>query len=83
MRRDPISVEKDGPICNILLKQVGRPDGLILCKASNVWDNRYRIDMYVRTDVNGCEGRKIAYSCFAHLHDKELIIKRQTKNIFA
>lgn len=77
MRRDPVSIEKDGPVCDILMKQVGKPKDLILCKASNLWDNRYRIDMYVRTMVNGCEGRRIAYSCFAHLEDKELIIKQE------
>ena len=78
MKVDPISTEIDGHVCSILKKRIGTPKNLIMCKAINLWDNRYRINVYTKYLVNpetGLEGQKISYSCFAKLHDnKELEI---------
>jgi|TARA_B100001094_G_scaffold331645_1_gene400706 hypothetical protein len=73
MRVDPIATETDGQICDLLIKRIGRPKNLIMCKAINLWDNRYRINVYTKYMVDpdtGLEGQKIAYSCFAKLDDK-------------
>jgi len=78
MRVDPISTETDGSVCDLLKKRIGTPKNLIMCKAINLWDNRYRINVYTKFLVDpetGLEGQKITYSCFAKLHDdKELEI---------
>lgn len=73
MRRDPVSTETDGHICDLLMKRIGRPKNLIMCKAINLWDNRYRINVYTKYMVNaetGLEGQRISYSCFAKMNDK-------------
>lgn len=83
MQVNPISVETDGPVCDLLMKMIGRPKNLIMCKASNVWGNRYRINVYTKYLVNAetnLEGQKITYSCSANLIDKELHIIHETKN---
>lgn len=83
MQVNPISVETDGPVCDLLIKMIGRPKNLIMCKASNVWGQRYRINVYTKYLVDsetGLEGKKISYSCSANLVDKELEIIHETKN---
>lgn len=64
-------------VCELLFQQVEKPDHLERCKAVNVYDNRYRINLYTKTydktyDVYRI---KIAKSYFAHLNDGELVIK--------
>ena len=84
---NPKSVETDGIVCDLLMKRIGRPKNLIMCKASNLWDNRYRINVYTKYMVDAeteLEGQKISYSCFAKLiDDKELEIVSETNNLLA
>lgn len=83
MQVNPISVETDGPVCDLLIQRIGRPKNLIMCKASNVWGNRYRINVYTKYVVDAetqLEGQKITYSCSANLIDKKLNIIHETKN---
>lgn len=85
MSRDPKSIEVDGPVCGLLLERIGRPKNLIMCKASNLWDNRYRINVYTRYMVDPeteLEGNKIIYSCFAKLiDDNKLEVIQETKGL--
>ena len=83
MQVNPISVETDGPVCDLLIKMIGKPKNLKMCKASNVWGHRYRINVYTTYLVDpetGLEGQRITYSCAANLIDKELEIIHETKN---
>lgn len=70
MRVDPISTEVDGKVCDLLISMVGKPDNFKFCKASNTYDNRYRIDMYVKVFKNDLEGQVIGWSCSAKLESK-------------
>lgn len=83
MKVDPISVETDGLVCDLLMKQIGRPKDLIMCRAINLWDNRYRINVYTKTMVHDIESKKISYSCFAKLDKHELNIVSETPPIKA
>jgi len=81
MKKDPISIETDGRVCDLLIKMIGRPKDLIMCRASQVWPNRYRINVYTKYMVDpdtGLEGKKISYSCSANLEDDTLKIIYQT-----
>lgn len=84
---NPVSVETDGIVCDLVMKRIGRPTNLVMCKASNLWENRYRINVYTKHMVDaetGLEGQKITYSCFAKLIDnKELEIISETNNLLA
>ena len=73
MQRDPIETEVNGPVCDKVLSMIGRPKNLVHCKAVNLYSDRYRINVYTKVDINGCEGQRITYSCFAKV-DKNLNI---------
>lgn len=68
-----ISKTNDGDVCGLLFKQVDRPLGYLMCKAVNVYDDRYRINIYVRTDVDGIEGKRISNSYFCKLDEKNIL----------
>lgn len=75
---DPVSIEVDGSVCDMLIRQIGRPKGFKMCRASNVFGNRYRINIYVKSYKGDIETQKIGYSCFAKLDDKKLHIISET-----
>ena len=81
MKVDPISTETDGLVCDLLMQSMGRPKDLIMCRAINLWDNRYRINVYTRHIVDGIESKRISYSCFAKLNDTKLNIISQTPSL--
>ena len=84
MQRDPVSIEKDGPVCDLLMKRIGRPKNLIMCKATNLWGNRYRINVYTKYKKEGLEGQRITYSCFAKLiDDNKLEVVNESKVLTA
>lgn len=51
----------------LLFKQVEKPKNLLMTKIINVFDNRYRINLYVTVEENGLTKRKIKSSYFARL----------------
>lgn len=61
---------KVNDICSALFDKVSKPDGYLFCNAINVFDNRYRINVYSKRYVEGIEGKYISYSCFAIFNDK-------------
>lgn len=78
MKREPISQQVDGHVCDLLFSQIKRPKNFLFCKAINVYDNRYRINVYTKTMVNDIESQRITYSCFAKLdNEKTLTILQQ------
>jgi hypothetical protein len=79
MKKDPVSIEADGLVCDLLIKTIGRPKNLITCRAINLWDNRYRINVYTKHMVTDIESKKISYSCFAKVDNNQLTIISQTK----
>ena len=78
MKVDPKEVQWDGPVCDMLFNIREKPLNLVRCRASNLWDNRWRIDVYTRKYVDDIPGQEITYSCFAHIIDDELIIKSES-----
>ena len=74
------SERKLGPVvdvCGLLWKQVERPKKLEMCKAINVYDNRYRINVYTRShdEIYDIDRVRITQSYFAQLNGDELVIK--------
>lgn len=80
MKVDPVDIETDGLVCDLLMRQVGGPKDLIMCRAINLWDNRYRINVYTKYMVGDIESKHISYSCFAKLDNNKLTIVDQTPN---
>lgn len=79
MKTEPKSIEADGHVCDLLLKKIGRPKNLVTCRAINIYDNKYRINVYTKVMVDDIESKQITYSCAARLHDdKNLEILLET-----
>lgn len=66
----------ENDICSLLFKQIDKPKNFELCKAINVYDDKYRINIYVKEyDYNlDIEKKRIKYSYFAKLNKNELQI---------
>lgn len=62
-------------IKSLLFKQVERPKGLWEIRITNVFDNRYRINLWVRLEEDGLTKNKIGASYFAILEGDELRIR--------
>jgi hypothetical protein len=61
-------------ICGQIFKMTERPDHYLMCKAINVYDNRYRVNVYVKTDVDGIEGKKIGASYFIKYENEKVVL---------
>ena len=64
-------------ICGLLWKQIERPKNLETCKAINVYDNKYRINVYTRShdEIYDIDKIRITQSYFAKLEGEELVIR--------
>lgn len=81
MKIEPKSIEVDGHVCDLLFQRIGRPKNLVSCRAINVYDNKYRINVYTKAMVDDIETRRLTYSCAARLlDDKTLNIIMETPN---
>jgi hypothetical protein len=56
----------DLEIESLLFKQVQKPKHYLMTKIINVWENRYRINIYTEKEENNLIKRKIHSSYFCH-----------------
>ena len=77
MKRDKKNIGLPVDVCQLLWKQIDRPKNLETCKAINVYDNKYRVNVYTRShdDYWDVDKVRITQSYFCHLNGKELTIK--------
>ena len=68
-------MENSEMIKELLFNQVEKPKGLVDVKAVNVFDNRYRINLWVQYEDEGLTRTKIGASYFAVLDGEELRLK--------
>jgi hypothetical protein len=64
----------DLEIESLLFKQVGKPKRHLMTKIINVWENRYRINVYVEIEEDNLTKRKIHSSYFCHYVPGKLTI---------
>lgn len=65
----------DLEIESLLFKQVPKPKHHLITKIINVWENRYRINVYVEIEEDNLTKRKIHSSYFCHyVHGKLTIV---------
>jgi hypothetical protein len=64
----------DLEIESLLFKQVPKPKHHLMTKIINVWENRYRINVYVEIEENNLIKRKIHSSYFCHYVPGKLTI---------
>lgn len=59
---------------NLLFKQVEKPKNYLMTKVINIFENRYRINVYCENTEDNLTKRKIQDSYYAIYDDKELRI---------
>lgn len=64
----------DLEIESLLFKQVEKPKHHLMTKIINVWENRYRINVYIEIDQDNLTKRKIHSSYFCHYVPGKLTI---------
>ena len=50
--------------CDVIFNHVQKPEDYLMCKSMNVYDNRWRVNIYSKRMVNGIEGKYISKSYF-------------------
>lgn len=50
--------------CDLIFKYVDKPADFLFCKCVNVFDNKWRINVFSRRYVEGIEGKYISSSHF-------------------
>jgi hypothetical protein len=64
----------DLEIESLLFKQVEKPKNFLMLKIINVFENRYRINIYIEIEENNLIKRKIKQSYFCHYSPGKLTI---------
>ena len=64
----------DFEIEQLLYKQVEKPKNHLLTKIINLWDNRYRINVYIQIEEDNLIKKRIASSYFCHYSPGKLTI---------
>ena len=59
MQRNPVSTETNGVICDKILSIIGKPENLVTCKAINLYGDRYRVNVFVKEEVEDITGHKL------------------------
>jgi len=64
-------------ICDLLWEQVDKPKNLETCRAINVYDNKYRINVYTRShdELYDLDRVRITQSYFCRLDGDQLVIR--------
>jgi len=68
------TAETNEKIEKLLFKQVKKPKNLHEVRIANVFDNRYRINVWTTVEEDNLTKRKISSSYFAHLNGETLTI---------
>lgn len=71
----------DLEIESLLFKQVEKPKNHLMTKIINLWENRYRINVYIEIEEDNLIKRRIHSSYFCHYHPGKLTIIPDTKKV--
>jgi hypothetical protein len=66
----------DLEIESLLFKQVEKPKNFLMTKIINVYDNRYRINVYVEFEEDNLTKKRISTSYFCHYSPGNLTITK-------
>ena len=70
------AIEHSPEVCDKIFDYIDKPDNFYMCKAMNVYEDRYRVNVFVREDVEDLTGHKlyIDKSYFCRYNDSGLTI---------
>lgn len=64
----------DYEIEQLLFKQVEKPKHHLMTKVINLWDNRYRVNVYIQIEEDNLIKKRISNSYFCHYSPGKLTI---------
>lgn len=70
-------------VCSLLFDQESKPEHYLMCKAINVYDDKYRINVYSKRWIEDIEGKYISASYFAKLSNNGstlTILRKETSS---
>jgi hypothetical protein len=68
----------DMEIESLLFKQVKKPKHHLMTRIINLWENRYRINVYIEIQEDNLIKKRIHSSYFCHYHHGKLTIVPDT-----
>ena len=71
----------DHEIEKLLFQQVEKPKNHLMTKIMNLWDNRYRVNVYVELFEDNLVKKRIHSSYFCHYSPGKLTIIQDEKKI--
>ena len=74
-------LDENPEVCDVLLNMIGKPGNMVMCKAINVYDDRYRVNIYSKRYIDGIEGMSISGSYFVSYSNKKLNVLYGSKCI--
>jgi hypothetical protein len=64
----------DFEIESLLFKQVTKPKHYLMTKINKLWENRYRVNVYIQIEEEGLAKKRIHDSYFCHYDPGKLTI---------
>lgn len=61
--------------CDVIFNYTDKPEDYLMCKSMNVYDDRWRINIYSKHTVNGIEDKRISKSFFASFNTNTCELK--------
>jgi len=52
-------IEDNQEVCAKVLEMVGKPDEFHMAKGMNVYDNKFRVNIFVKEELNDITGHKL------------------------
>lgn len=52
--------------CDTIFNHIEKPENYLCCKSVNLYDDRWRVNVYSKRIVDGIDGRYISSSYFVH-----------------
>lgn len=68
------AIKENAYVSKQVLEQVGTPSGYLFSKALNVYDNKYRVNVYTKVQRNEMDSMSISQSYFVRLDDSTVTI---------
>ena len=70
------AIPENNDVCHKIFDHVDKQDNFYMCKAMNVYDDRYRVNIYVKEDIEDLTGHKqyISRSYFCRYNGHDLTI---------
>lgn len=68
------AIKENAYVSQQVLNQVGTPSGYLFSKAMNVYDNKYRVNIYTKVQRNEMDSMSISQSYFVRLDDSDVTI---------